>query len=249
MRSRRLPVGFMAFALALVVPSFARALDHFKVYEVEQVAASFKVRLSDQLNLPLHDGEVGALTMFANPTRKTHGGSSVGIKDANAHFDWYVLTQAQPEPRRTIRFRNQFGQHSVDIKAPRFLLVPAQKTSDASSRFPDRLDHYECYEVIKVNTAPPPPIVDLRDQFGPEPHVQVGKPRFFCTPVRKVREGHTPVGVKNAKDHLAVYDLPPHPHAVAIKTRDQFGARELKVTRSVLLAVPSEKQAVAAHQN
>lgn len=249
MRSRRLPVSLMAFALALVSPAFAWALDHFKVYEVERVAATFKVRLSDQLNLPLHDATVGALTMFANPTRKTHGGTQVGIKDANAHFDWYVLTQSQAEPRRTIRFRNQFGQHSVDIKAPRFLLVPAQKTSDAGSAFPETLDHYECYEIIKVNTVPPPPVVGLRDQFGSEPQVQVGKPRFFCTPVRKVREGHPPVGVKNAKDHLAVYELPPKPHAVTIKTRDQFGSRALKVIRSVMLAVPTEKQAAVAHSN
>jgi hypothetical protein len=100
-----------------------------------------------------------------------------------------------------------------------------------------------------VNTAPPPPVVTLRDQFGPKPPVQVGKPRFFCTPVRKVREGHPPVGVKNAKDHFAVYDLPPQPGNVKIKTRDQFGNRELKVLKSVLLAVPTEKQAVATHTN
>jgi hypothetical protein len=67
--------------------------------------------------------------------------------------------------------------------------------------------------------------------------------------VRKVREGHPPVGVKNAKDHLAVYDLPPQPHPLTIKTRDQFGNRELKVVRSVLLAVPTEKQAAVAHAN
>lgn len=249
MRSRGLAVWKMAMAVALVLPACAQALDHFKVYEVQKVPVSFKVKLSDQLNLPLHDVKLEALTMFANPTRKKHGNVGVGIQDKNAHLTWYVLQQPQAEPRRTIRFRNQFGQHSVDIKTPRFLLVPAQKTSDAGSAFPATLDHYKCYEVILVNTAPALPAVALQDQFGAKPAIQLGKPRFFCTPVRKVRDGHPPVGIKNAKDHLAVYDLPPQPHATTIKTRDQFGNRELKVIRSVLLAVPTEKQAAVAHPN
>ena len=249
MTSRRPAVLLAALVLTLVLPACARALDHFKVYEVERIAVNFKMQLSDQLRLPLHDARIEALTMFANATRKSHGGHSVGIQDANAHLTWYVLNQPQIEPRRTVRFKNQFGQHSVDIKTPRLLAVPAQKTSHAGSEFPKTLDHYKCYEVIKLNTVPPPPIVTLRDQFGPKPAIQVGKPRFFCTPVRKVRQGHPTVGIKNAKDHLAIYNLPPQPHAVAIKTRDQFGPRQLKVIRSVLLAVPTEKQAVVAHPN
>ena len=249
MRSLGLAVLRMAVAVALILPACAAALDHFKVYEVQKIPVSFKVKLSDQLNLPLHDVKLEALTMFANATRKKHGNVGVGIQDTNAHLTWYALQQPQVEPRRTIRFRNQFGSHSVDIKTPRFLLVPAQKTSHAGSAFPATLDHYKCYEVITVNGAPALPVVTLQDQFGAKPAVQVGKPRFFCTPVRKVREGHPPVGVKNAKDHLAVYDLPPQPHATVIKTRDQFGSRELKVIRSVLLAVPTEKQAAVAHPN
>ena len=249
MRRRGLAVWRAAVAVALVLPACVRGLDHFKVYEVEKIAVSFKVKLSDQLTLPLHDVKLEALTMFANPTRKKHGNVGVGIQDKNAHLTWYALTQPQAEPRRTVRFRNQFGQHSVDIKTPRFLLVPAQKTSDAGSAFPESLDHYKCYEVIAVNTAPALPVVALQDQFGAKPAVQVGKPRFFCTPVRKVRDRHPPVGVKNAKDHLAVYNLPPQPHATAIKTRDQFGNRALKVIRSVMLAVPTEKQVAVAHPN
>jgi hypothetical protein len=249
MTSRRVLVLSVAFAVTLGLPAGAWALDHFKVYEVERIAVNFKVQLSDQLRLPLHDARLEALAMFANPTRKTHGGSQVGIRDANAHHTWYVLNQPQVEPRRTIRYKNQFGQHSVDIKTPRFLLVPAQKTSHPGSAFPKTLDHYKCYDVIKLNTVPALPVVALRDQFGPKPQVQVGKPRFFCTPVRKVRQGHPPVGIKNAKDHLAVYNLPPQPTPKAIKVRDQFGNRALKVIRSVLLAVPTEKQAAVAHLN
>jgi hypothetical protein len=36
---------------------------------------------------------------------------------------------------------------------------------------------------------------------------------------------------------------------VNIKTRDQFGQRELNVLRSVMLAVPTEKQVFVPHPN
>jgi hypothetical protein len=238
-----------AVALALGLVGCVPALDHFRAYDVKPVPVSFKVQLSDQLDPHPKDGELSALVLFANPIRKVHGATSAGIKDGNRHLTWYALKQPQPEPRRTVRFRNQFGQHSVDIRDPRFLLVPAQKTSDPGSEFPKTLDHYKCYEIVTVNTAPALPVVTLGDQFDFSPNVQVGPPRFFCTPVRKVREGERPVGVQNAKDHLAVYDLPPKPVARDITAEDQFGKHELTVTRSVLLLVPTEKQVVVAHQN
>lgn len=53
--------------------------------------------------------------------------------------------------------------------------------------------------------------------------------------------------IVNAEDHLAVYEISAEEHQLEIKTRDQFGERALQVIQSVLLAVPSEKQAVVAH--
>ena len=92
-------------------------------------------------------------------------------------------------------------------------------------------------------------MVLLGDQFGSETNVQVGPPRLFCIPVRKEREGEPPHAIVNAVDHLAIYDRPHEPVDVEIKTADQFGERALRVVRSVMLAVPSEKQAVVAHDN
>jgi hypothetical protein len=229
-------------------PSPLPELDHFKVYEVEKVEVDFRVRLTDQLDTAPKESNLEALSHFANPSRKVHAGDQVGVKNPNRHLNWYALTQQQPEPRRTIRYLNQFGQHSVDIQDPRFLLVPAQKTSDDGSVFPKSLDHYKCYEVIEVNTAPAPPVVTLGDQFGSEQNVQVGKPRYFCLPVMKEREGERPHEIVNADDHLAVYDIPPEAHQLEIKVRDQFDERALKVIRSVLLAVPTEKQVVVTHE-
>ncbi len=230
-------------------PGPSPELEHFKVYEVEKVEVDFRVRLTDQLDDDPKEANLEALSHFANPTRKVHAGVQVGIKDNNRHLNWYAITQQQPEPRRTIRYLNQFGQHSVDIGNPRFLLVPSQKTSDEGSVFPESLDHYKCYEVIQVNTAPVPPVVTLGDQFGSEQNVQVGKPRFFCFPVMKERVGAGSHDIVNADDHLAVYEIPPKAHQLEIKARDQFGKRALKVIRSVLLAVPTEKQVVVTHEN
>ena len=239
----------LVLVLALATSGGAAGLDHFLVYQVKKVPVKFEVRLTDQFDPGAKKGTLSAITHFANATRKVHGHTQVGIEDSNAHLTWYVLKQPQPEPRRTVRFRIQFGQHSVDIRTPRFLLVPTQKTSHPGSAFPKTLDHYKCYTVVKVNTAPPLPVVKLGDQFGTPPHAQVGKPVLFCTPVQKQRRDEHPPKLFDEKSHLAIYALPRAPRAVAIKTKDQFGEQELRVLRSVLLAVPTEKQAVVAHSS
>lgn len=223
-------------------------LDHFKVYEVEAAEVDIQVRLKDQLAADPKEAQLEALKYFANPTRKVHEEAAVGVTDANRHFNWYAIRQEQPEPQRTIRFLNQFGQHSVDIGDPRFLLVPAQKTSDENSEFPESLDHYKCYEVTEVNVAPAPPVAVLGDQFSREEEVKVGEPRFFCMPVMKEWEGTEPRDIVNAEEHLAVYEISPQAHQLDIRTRDQFGEHSLQVLRSVMLAVPTEKQIVAAHE-
>ncbi len=224
------------------------SLEHFHVYEVQKVDVPVALALTDQFDPAAKDGKLETLTHFANPARKIHGGGKFGIDYPERHLTFYTLKQAQPEPRRTVRFRNQFGQHSVDIRDPSFLLVPTQKTS-AGHPFPDSLDHYKCYEVVQVNTAPPPPVVEIGDQFGLRQNVQVGQPRYFCTPVKKEREGEKPTPIQNDVDHLAIYDLPPQAQQVSIKTTDQFGDHELDVLQSVLLIVPTEKQVVVAHEN
>ena len=236
----------LAFVLVLALAAGASGLDHFQVYRVKTVAVSFDVKLTDQFDPAAKKGHLAAITQFANPSRKVHGQTQIGIENTNAHLTGYVLKQPQPEPIRTVRFRNQFGQHSVDIREPRFLLVPTQKTSHAGSEFPKTLDHYKCYKVIKVNTAPPLPVVKLGDQFGSRSG-QVGKPVFFCNPVQKQRKDEKPPDLFDKKTHLAIYPLPVLPKAVNIKTRDQFGKRELNVQSSVMLAVPTEKQVFVPH--
>ena len=128
--------------------------------------------------------------------------------------------------------------------------MPAQKTSDEGSEFPDSLDHYKCYEIVAVNTMPDLPSVTLRDQFDTENDVQVLEPRLFCVPVSKNLPQSEPIGrITNEKDHLVIYNIPPRPHEREIQTRDQFEDLQLLVTESLMLAVPTEKQAVAPHND
>lgn len=244
-------VGTLVLAIGLALAatgcSPTLTMQHFRVYEVERVPFEAPVALTDQLDPAAKDAKLVVLSHFANPTRKVHSGHTAGVDRPDEHFDWYVLDQPQPEPQRTVRFENQFGQHSVEIREPRFLLVPAQKTSHPGSQFPKDLDHYKCYQIIAINTAPPLPVVTLGDQFGSQSGVQVGNAVLFCIPAKKEREGEPPKEIVNKFDHLAVYDLPPMALPQQITSRDQFGDRTLSVLRSVMLVVPTEKQVVVAH--
>jgi hypothetical protein len=245
----RARVGTVLSAVVLALGlGCASSLEHFHVYQVQKVDVPFAVALTDQFDPAAKDGKIETITHFANPARKSHGGGQFGVNHPERHLTFYTLKQGQAEPRRTVRFRNQFGQHSVDVRDPVFLLVPTQKTS-AGNAFPDSLDHYKCYEIVTVNTAPPLPVVTIGDQFGLRQNVQVGKPRFFCPPVEKEVAGQPPKPIQNGVDHLAVYDLPPQAQTVTIETKDQFGGHALDVLESVLLIVPTEKQVVVAHQN
>jgi hypothetical protein len=68
-------------------------------------------------------------------------------------------------------------------------------------------------------------------------------------PVIKERENGEVFDIMNEEDHLAVYDISPKDHQVGIAVKDQFEEREVKVIRSVMLAVPTKKQAVVAHED
>lgn len=223
-----------------------RQLDHFKIYDVAPVQVSARVELTGQFDDGRPRGAVvTALTYFANPVAKRHR-TNYEIIDKSAHLTWYRIKQPRPEPVRTVRYENQFGGvYSFDIGPAELLAVPAEKR-EAGIGFPENLDHYKCYRVIRVNVGGAPPPVMLVDQFG-EQKTKVGKPLFFCVPVRKTHNGSLN-RIRNARDHLVVYAIDKKPAPRVIGVRDQFGARRLKVRQSVALAVPTRKRAWAPHR-
>lgn len=241
----------MSVCLLLMTSTGCSAPDHFKVYDVDSLETQhFRVGLTDQFSLQQKDARITTLTHFANPVAKTPVAAPLAnIQNKHAHLTWYRLQQQQPEPRRTVRFENQFGQHSVDIRQPRYLLVPAEKKSDPASKFPKGLDHYKCYDVIKVSTFPGTPLVRLEDQFGVQNNVQVDEPVLFCLPVMKERPGEQPQRIKNKRNHLAVYPITPEGSDKQISVQDQFRERDLVTRNGVFLCVPTTKQDVVTHND
>ena len=98
------------------------------------------------------------------------------------------------------------------------------------------LDHFKCYEAKgrRVNVR-----VTLEDQFGVEPQVVVGLPRFFCNPVDKNHEGIT-----NDKEHLTCYEIRGSEKQLTVSIQNQFGEQRLRTQEPQLLCVPSEKISV-----
>jgi len=99
------------------------------------------------------------------------------------------------------------------------------------------IDHFKCYEASGDNMDV---IVDLEDQFGAEPQVLVGTPRFFCNPVDKNGEG-----IINPEAHLTCYEINGDDKKLDVLVGNQFGEQTLKVEVPRLLCVPSEKIDVA----
>jgi hypothetical protein len=105
---------------------------------------------------------------------------------------------------------------------------------------PPASPHCTCYEI--AGTAPVPPIsVDLLTQFGNEPAVPVGPPRFLCLPTVKT-VGPDSFGSLQ-EPHLKCYDIPGSdpPHVVTLTT--QFGIEpNLPVGPADLLCIPAKKK-------
>ncbi len=242
------------------LPELPEELDHFKVYKVDPGVGPLdrEVFLKGQFETDNQAKQVklGAINYFANPTSKVHSEFRTAIKDSNRHFNWYALNQVT-EPQRTVWFHNQFvkdKKDSVEIKNPKFLLVPTRKRSHPGSVFPDSLDHYLCYEVMNPEPVPDQPIVTLGDQFVPEETVQVIMPKFFCVPVSKYLPGESQEEDRrrNCDDHLVIYEITSEQRPIPpIEVEDQFepNPKKLTVIQSVMLAVPTEKLKVETQSN
>jgi len=207
-------------------------IDHFKVWDVDDVPVSLTVTLKDQFDppaLPAASFNLDLIDHFSNAVDKNGG----GILDPNAHLVWYRIENPQKQPARTLRIENQFGNKQyLIIRTARYLLVPAEKVGGGGA--PGPLDHYKCYDVTRA--LPVNATVSLVDQFNTE-NVTVRKATWFCNPVDKNGEG-----IINVEDHLVFYDIVPQtPFSTSITAVDQFGSHPLNVTGSLYLGVPSKK--------
>ena len=138
-----------------------------------------------------------------------------------------------------VTFENQFGEQRWVIESSEHLMVPTHKIEQGSA-FPKNLDHFKCYRVVDIVGAPLEPILALRDQFGAQQDIPLGKPLYFCVPVAKVGGQHKS-SITNPDDHLAVYAIRNEPTPREQRVENQFGQTTLKVRHSIMLCVPSIK--------
>lgn len=214
-----------------VVAAPADGIDHYEVYDVEDLRIEAEVKLLGQFDREEPTAaRVTALTHFANPVSK----NGEGMVERNGHLSLYRIRQQEPEPGRSIGIRNQFGRQTLRLGDAVILAVPAEKIERGSELVRD-LDHYKCYE---AEGEPVTRVVTLRDQFG-YGRGRVSEPRLFCVPVEKWHEEH--FEIRNREAHLTFYALEAEGEARKITKRDQFGEAGLLVLRPEWLAVPTVK--------
>lgn len=207
-------------------------LDYFKIYDVSNHLAGYRVALQGQFDKFADKVELMALSMFANPVSK----NGERLYDRHAHLTYYSLHQQVIEPTRAVVFENQFGKQKILIGHAHKLMVPAEKYG-RGSEFPKELDHYKVYAVLKGRHVEQR--VKLKDQFGSQ-EVEVADPFAFAVPVKKIHHGET-FGIHNERAHLVIYRMTPGSVDQTKLVRDQFGRRYLRILRSVLLGTPSLK--------
>jgi len=184
-RAKRVGQGLL-LVTALVAPSAATALDHFKCYKLKQSTVTFtpqQVTLVDQFDT--EHPTVQTPYRFCNPVDK----DGSGIVDPTAHLNCYtILNRGGPPFRhRKVTVTNQFGEQKLTLFRPFSLCVPAEKDGVTSAL---AIDHFKCYQVERTIGTPPfqARTVTLQDQFESK-LTSVRAPLLFCDAVDKNGEG------------------------------------------------------------
>jgi hypothetical protein len=207
---------------------------HFRCYIVSQQTPqpAETVTLSDQF---LEDV---ALTVdeplqFCAPTSK----NGVEIEEPEEHLTMYDAPQ-ELTPHLTVSTRDQFGARALEVVSARVLLVPTQKRV-GGLEFPNRLNHYWCYEANGPRVGESH---TLDDQFSGPDTVRVEEPRYFCNPVEKIHAGER-FRIVERQVHLTCYEIhgPQKTEPTQFDMTNQLETDTFTVTSYELLCVPSEK--------
>ncbi|UCE08457.1 MAG: hypothetical protein JSW07_10720, partial [bacterium] len=211
-------------------------IDHFKVYKIDSLAAIIPIHVDLKDQFAKTSAGVSSPEYFANPVSK----NGQRIIDSTAHLAWHKLVDDTPVESRAIRVINQFGKFRWKLGKAVYLLVPTHKI-EKGSQFPEKLDHFKCYEILAGEELQRKVI--LEDQFdrklNRKEKVVVEKPLFFAVPVSK-NGGE----IFNKSDHLACYHIAPNPtptDSMKVSFENQFGKGTLTTRESYMLCVPSKK--------
>jgi hypothetical protein len=195
--------ALLGVILAVAVPTaWAQPVDfeeeiHFRCYIVSQQTPepAETVTLRDQF-ISEATLTVDEPLQFCAPTSK----NGADILEPEEHLTMYDAPQ-ELTPHLTVSTEDQFGPRTLEVVGARLLLVPTQKLV-GDLDFPDRLNHYRCYE---ANGARVGEDVTLEDQFSSDT-VRVEEPRFFCNPVEKIHAGDT-FRIEEREVHLRCYEI------------------------------------------
>jgi hypothetical protein len=205
---------------------------HFRCYEIstQTPGPPRTVALEDQFleaTLSIDEPE-----LFCPPTSK----NGLPIEEPDEHLTTYSAPSPL-EPDLMVSTEDQFGLRTLRVIGARELFVPTQKLVGELD-FPNRLNHYWCYEARgpKVGQT-----VSLDDQFGSDT-VRVERPHRFCNPVEKVSaEGRFRIIEREV--HLTCYEIfgPQATEPQSFGVLNQFEEDTFTVTSFQLLCVPSAK--------
>ena len=201
------------------------------------------VRLRDQFGESNH--LLFGLDFFAIPVDK----NQEGISDPRAHLSWWRLgTGTEFQPRRVV-VQNQFGDYTLDVFEPQYLLNPALKNSGGATigleqidPLPDDThDHYKCYRVEGESVGAP---VVLAEQYGVFTDTALD-PLYLCNPTEKTDPAGNVFPIKKPEEHLVCYQMQlPTPIRVNVSIADQFGSWFAGIEERKMLCVPSLKDEV-----
>jgi hypothetical protein len=228
----------LCLLLAAAPPASARvnveAETHFRCYIVSQQTPqpAQTVTLSDQFlsNVTL---SVDEPLQFCAPTSK----NGAEIEEPEEHLTMYAAP-APLTPHLTVWTQDQFGPRTLEVVSAQYLLVPTQKQV-GGLEFPERLNHYWCYE---ANGEPVDQTVTLEDQFSGPDTIRVEQPVIFCNPVVKIHDGKR-FRIEERQVHLTCYDIhgPQKTEATQFGMDNQLETDTFTVTSFELLCVPTEK--------
>lgn len=222
------------------------ALDNFKCYSVKATGVdedrdgrggSRIVTLTDQF---------GAAQVIVEEPRilcDPAGYNGSTIITPSALLNGYQIEGRREFRERSVEVTNKFGTESLQVDERAILAEPASKApaGQTPGPVPITLNNFQCYSV-EGEALRPAPTVTLNDQFGTGA-VRVGRPVLLCNPTEKNNEKIGPV--VSGPEHLVCYSITSRNKTnKVVEVRDQFGVQTLKVVRTELLCVPSDKKEI-----
>jgi hypothetical protein len=212
-------------------------LEHFRCYRTSsEEPRESAIRLTDQFgSLRVKLRLRGALCAPAQKNREPLP------RNRAAHLQCYTFTAKRVS--RSVIVRNQFGSTRLRTVAAKELCAPATKTPTSRSPRPlpreNEIDHFTCYSVRTVRL---PRVIgtNTRDQFGRR-RIGLRQIDKLCLPTTKNGELR-----EHPVDHLVCYSGNDRGsfRARTMRTRDQFGTRDVDVSSAGGFCVPSSKQRV-----